>query len=308
MLDPWAEGDVPKQFRPMSHERAASTAKDHDLEEVVTSAPPVIDSFWRAEPVAPLQPPLIHLAGTDLLGVEGLTDLPDDARDAFARQAVVHELRRNDEITNFALALVLDGSVEVSATIVDAPADRLETGAILRCRGTIDAVKPIRLTSAVNRARVATWGEKEVTEAFRSCPWVEDELRVAADRTQALVGATIGPLGERLDPALRADVISRMHLRVLDEHEVFAKAGAPIPGLLVVGGGELELFGPQGASEGRVLRSGDFLFPGEVLRGSPAPSSVRAAKGVALVLVADWGVAQELLLTCPPLLELFAEG
>jgi hypothetical protein len=35
---------------------------------------------------------------------------------------------------------------------------------------------------------------------------------------------------------------------------------------------------------------------------------VRAAKGGALILYADRGVAQELLVTCPPLLEIFAGG
>jgi hypothetical protein len=56
------------------------------------------------------------------------------------------------------------------------------------------------------------------------------------------------------------------------------------------------------------LRAGDFLFPNEVLRAASAPTSVRAGDGGALALVADKGVAQELLVTCPPLLEAFAEG
>jgi hypothetical protein len=145
-----------------------------------------------------------------------------------------------------------------------------------------------------------------VAEAFRSCPWVEDELRVAGNQTQAMVGVTLGALGERLDPLLRANVTDRMRLRVLGDHEIFAKAGTAIPGLLVVGGGELELVGKDGTPTGVVLRAGDFLFPKEVLRAAPAPSSVRAARGGAIILVAERGVAQELLVTCPPLLEIFA--
>jgi hypothetical protein len=42
------------------------------------------------------------------------------------------------------------------------------------------------------------------------------------------------------------------------------------------------------------------------LSHAPAPSTVRAARGGALVLFADRNVAQELLVTCPPLLEIFA--
>jgi hypothetical protein len=125
---------------------------------------------------------------------------------------------------------------------------------------------------------------------------------------QAEVGATMGPLGERLDPMLRGDVISRLTLRVLGEGEVFAMRGKAIPGLLVVGAGELELVGDGGSPQAERLRAGDFLFPSEVLRAAPAPATARAAKGGALVLFAERRVAQELLVTCPPLLEIFAGG
>jgi hypothetical protein len=294
MLDP---DEVVTSAPPVAHANAVRAAS---TKHVQASSPPPAPS---KETFRPLLPPPIELSG-----IEALSDLPEDVRDAFARQAVVHDLGRHDEVAGFALALVIEGSVEVAATIVDSPAQRLDAGAVLRGRGTIEAVEAMRLVSAADHTRVATWGEREVAEAFRSCPWVEEELRAAGNRVQALVGVTMGPLGERLDPVLRANVTNRMRLRVLADHEVFANAGAPVPGLLVVGAGELELLGRDGRPEGRVLRAGDFVFPNEVLRAAPAPNSVRAAKGGALLLVAERGVAQELLVTCPPLLELFAES
>jgi hypothetical protein len=244
----------------------------------------------------------------DLSRVEAFTDLPDDARAAFSHAALLRDLARDEEVSGFALALIVDGSVDLAATIVDAMARRLETGAIVRARGTIEHVAPVRLVAASGPARVATWDERAVADAFRTCPWVEDELRAAADRLHAEVGATMGPLGERLDPVLRSGVTSRLALRVLAEHEVFATRGKPIPGLLVVGAGELELVGADGARQATVLRAGDFLFPSEVLRAAPAPSTARAASGGALVLTAGRRIAQELLVTCPPLLEIFAGG
>ncbi len=246
--------------------------------------------------------------GVDLSEVEALSDLPDDARAAFADAATVQTLAREDEVSGFALALVLEGSVDLSATIVDAAAQRLNAGAVLRARGTIEPFSPVRLVGASETARVATWNEQAVTEAFRTCPWVEDELRAAGNRQQALVGITMGPLGERLDPSLRADVMSRLQLRALAEHEVITTRGSPTVGLLVVGGGELEFLSEDGTPNGTVLRPGEFLFPNESLRAAPAPSTVRAARGGALVLLAERGVAQELLVTCPPLLEIFAGG
>ena len=317
MLDPWAEGDArPPSAAPWRESSgklpaaASSTNNGSSAEEVVTSAPVIGAQETRrpeAIPTAPAPANFRPDGGTlDLSQVNALSDLPDDARDAFAAAAEVRDLWQNEEISGFALALILEGSVDVAATIVDTPADRLESGAVIRARGTIEPVSPVRLVAATETARVATWNEPSVAEAFRTCPWVEDDLREAGDRVHALVGVTMGPLGERLDPTLRAQVASRLTLRALTEHEVFAARGKPIPGLLVVGAGELELVDDAGAPRGTVIRAGDFLFPHEVLSAGPAPSTVRAAKGGALVLFADRHVAQELLVTCPPLLEIFA--
>ncbi len=245
-------------------------------------------------------------AAVDLVGVDALSDLPDDARQEFARAAEVHDLSLDEEVSGFALAVVLAGVVDLSATIVDTSAMRVEVGSAIRARGTIVHTAPIRLVAASDGVRVATWGERAVEAAFRTCPWVEDELRAAGDRLQALVGATMGPLGERMDPGLREEIANKLALRVLAEHEVFAVRGKPVPGLLVVGSGELEPVKDDGTPAGESLHAGDFLFPSEVLMAGPAPSTVRAAKGGALILFADRLAAQELLVTCPPMLEIFA--
>jgi CRP-like cAMP-binding protein len=258
-------------------------------------------------PRAPSRPPsAMPKHGVDLSHVEAFGDLPDDAREAFADAATVQELVRDEEVAGFALALVVEGTVDLAATIVDSSALTVHAGAVLRSRGTIEQAAPVRLVALSERATVATWDERAVDEAFRTCPWVEDELRSAGDRLQALVGATMGALGDRLDPTLRADVTSKLSVRALAEHEVFAMRGQPIPGLLVVGAGELELVGEDGAPNGTVLRAGEFLFPNEVIGAAPAPATVRASTGGALILLAERKLAQELLVTCPPLLEIFA--
>ncbi len=242
----------------------------------------------------------------DLSAVDAFSDLPDDARNDFAHSGTTKILARDEAVSHFALALVIEGSADVSSAVVGAPVMRLQPQDVVRGRGTLEHVAPLRLVASANGARLAIWNEEEVAAAFRSCPWVEDELRVAGDRVQALVGATMGRLGDRLDAALRAQVTGRLVLRVLAEDEIVAKAGRPIPGLLVVGAGELVLANERGP--GAVLRPGDFLFPTEMLRAAVAPTDVRAAKDGALVLVADRAVAQELLVTCPPLLEIFSQS
>jgi hypothetical protein len=291
MLDPWAQAERSPRDDAAIVELDSSDAEEFEEDEIITSAP-VLDAA----------------DAPDLSGVEGLSDLPDDVRDAFARRGRVHNLERGDEVSGFALALVLQGPTDVAAAESDAPAVRLDAGAVLRDRGTIERVARLRLVAAGENVRVVTWDEPEVTTAFGACPWVEDELRAAADLTHALVGVTLGRLGERLDATLRAEITGKLHLRALASHDVFVQAGAPIPGFLIVGAGELELLSPSGELRGKALHAGDFLFPSEVLRAAVAPSTVRAADTGALVLMCDRRVAQELLVTCPPLLEIFAEG
>jgi CRP-like cAMP-binding protein len=240
----------------------------------------------------------------DLSTVEAFADLPDDARDAFARAARVERLAKDEEVATFALALVIEGSVDVQSPLVDAAAERVAAGTVLRSRGTLEEPVAMRLVCASDGARVAVWDDAAVEEAFRTCTWVEDDLRAASDRIQALVGLTVGPLGERLDASLRAQVTTKLALRTMPAGEIFATRGGPIPGLLVVGAGELELVKDESPAE--ALGPGEFLFAGEFLAHSPAPATARAGKGGALVLVADRMAAQELLVTCPPLLEIFS--
>jgi hypothetical protein len=257
---------------------------------------------------APSEPPSPGAvpAKLDLQQVEAFADLPDDARDAFAAAAAVSALGEGEEVSGFALAYILSGTVDVAATMVDAPAARLAAGAVLRSRGTMEEGVPMRLIG-VSSGVVATWTDAEVQDAFRTCPWVEEDLRTAADRLQTLVGVTIGPLGERLDAYLREQIIGRLTMRTLAPGDVVVTAGQPVPGLLLVGIGELELVDPsRGDAVAGVVGSGEFLFAGEVLGAGAAPHTARAGAGGALILFGDRMIAQELLVTCPPLLEVFA--
>ena len=265
----------------------------------------------REEPAAVPEPtsPSISAApvelpeSLDLDDVEAFADLPDDARRAFASAAKVSALAEGEEVSAFALAYVLSGSVDVAATMVDAPAARLERGSVLRARGTTDDGVPMRLIG-VESGVVATWSDAAVTDAFRTCPWVEEDLRVAADRWQTLVGVTIGPLGERLDTSIRQQIIDRLEMRTLISGDVVVTAGDQMPGLFLIGVGELELM--DGDTVTGTIGSGDFLFPTEVLGAGRAPYTARAGAGGALILFGDRMIAQELLVTCPPLLEVFA--
>ncbi len=240
----------------------------------------------------------------DLSAVDALSDLPDDARGELESIAEVHNLARDEEVMGFAFAFVVSGAVDVAAQIVDAAAERLAEGAVLKAKGTVAESVPLRLICASENAVVATWTAEQIEPAFKTCPWVEDDLRASANRMQALVGVTLGPLADRLDAALRAQVTSRLELRELAEGDVIVEAGQPVRELCLVGQGSIEV-----VKDGKVISEvpvGDFLFPAEIMGGGKAQGTARAGKGGALVLAGARSVAQELMMTCPPLLEIFA--
>lgn len=240
----------------------------------------------------------------DLENVDAFSDLPDDARAAFAAAAEVHVLAEGDEVAGFALAYVMEGSFDVAATMVDAAAVRLAEGAVLRARGTTNEGVPMRIISATSRGVIATWSGDAVETAFSNCPWVEDDLRAASDRVMTLVGITIGPLGERLDQSIREEIVGRLTVKPLVPGEIVVNKGEPVPGLLLVGVGEIELV--DGDDVKGIVGSGDFLFATEVLSQGAAPFTARAGAGGALAMFGNRSIAQELMVTCPPLLEVFA--
>jgi hypothetical protein len=104
--------------------------------------------------------------------------------------------------------------------------------------------------------------------------------------------------------SIRELIVSRLTMRSLGPNEVVVEAGAAVPGLLLVGVGELELVKDDKVSG--AVGSGEFLFPTEILGAGSAPATARAGAGGALVMFGDRNIAQELLVTWPPLLEVFA--
>jgi signal-transduction protein with cAMP-binding, CBS, and nucleotidyltransferase domain len=134
---------------------------------------------------------------------------------------------------------------------------------------------------------------------------VHDELRFIADRFLALCGATLGPLGERLDESLRGAVFARLEVRALQPSEVLINAGESIPSLFVVGGGRLEVVDASGVAI-EELDSGAFVYPDKMMTAQAAPHTVRSGPGGALLLFAPRSVAHELMMSVPPLLEVLA--
>jgi hypothetical protein len=248
------------------------------------------------------QPPSVD--GLDFESVEALADLPEEAQAELAASGQLVTLTSGQEIVlREGAALITRGTVHVTLTYSDVSAARIGAGAVVAARGSVEA-GPLRLIADSAQTHVVTWTEEKMTQAMRDCPWVVDDLRLLADRFQAHASAGLGPLGERLDDALRAAVYERLTVRVLSPEESIAERGKPLKGLFVVAVGELNV--SSDSVTHRPIRPGEFLFPSCVIGAEPAPHDVKAGPKGGLVLFATRPVAHELMMSVPPLLEILA--
>ena len=243
------------------------------------------------------------LAPLDLSAVEAFADLPDDAKDSLARAAILRRYAKGESVGPFALAFVVSGDVDVMPSDLSTVATTIEAGRVVRARGSLDEPIPLRLVCA-SESVVATWTVEAMQVGLGPCPWVEDDLRTSADRIQALAGSTLGVLGQRLSVELRTSIVERLAIRVFAEHEAIVTEGVPVPGLLLVGAGRVNLL-PDDA-EPTQIGAGQFVLPAEALSAGASPATVRAAQGGALLLIGDRKTTQELFATEPLLLEIFA--
>lgn len=242
--------------------------------------------------------------GVALDEVRGFQDFPPEVQVALAASANVEALSVDEEVGFFGAALVTRGSVGIMPAIAEVAACVARVGEVVFTRGTLDDGIALRVVALEDDTVVASWDNESLEKALSDCPWVADELRSVADRFQALAGATLGPLGDRLDDSLRTIVTDRLDVRSVAGNEVIVEAGHPVPGLHIIGAGRVEVL-----EDGNLvdeLGPGDFLFAEEVMSHGTAHTTARAGKGGALLLFASRSVAHELLVSVPPLLEILA--
>jgi len=238
-----------------------------------------------------------------LAGIRAAGDLTGEQCEALFRTARVESLAAEEDLTLIGLALVLEGQIAVQATVADASAAVLKANEAIYAKSSIPDVLSLRLVAEATPTKLALWDLKSIDAAFSSSPELVAQLKRASDRVQALAGCMMGPIGDRLDEGLRALAVDQLEVRILQPHEVIASAGMAVPGMVIVGVGTVEL-GDDGEDDR--LGPGDFLFATEVLGAEPAPATARAGSKGAIILFGERGVAHELLMSCPPLLELFA--
>jgi hypothetical protein len=237
--------------------------------------------------------------------VEALDKLPftPEQRRRLAETAIVESLSFEEDVSVACLALVIEGQASAQATVSDVTAVAIRRGELLYAKSSIEDSLSLRLVAETDPTTIALW-DLRAEDVLADTPDLVDRLKRASDRTQAIAGCTMGPLGEQLDEGLRAVALDHLEVRILSANEVIAPKGQPVPGMVIIGVGTVEIESDNGEPDR--LGPGDFLFATEVLGGGPAPATARAGTKGAIVLFGARAAAHELLVTCPPLLEVFA--
>lgn len=295
----------PPMHAPRTESPPAPKEKPPPLALVEPLVPePAIGTHQAEQPA--LGPPLVEARPpaerVDLSSIELFEDMPEETREEFQRSATRHTLLHEEEVSGFGLVIVVSGDTIVASLVSDMSAVQLTAGSVLRSRGTVDERVAVRIVCSSESATVMTWTEEDVARYLEALPWVEEDLRAEADRVHAAVGATLGPLGQSFDAAMLQGVVKRFDVRQLLPEETLMNAGEPLPGLGLLGVGDLEVEGHPSPA------IGDLLFPSALLDASPIPSSVRAGPRGAVVLWMGLSEAQELLMVFPPLLDLITRS
>jgi hypothetical protein len=270
------------------------------------AAEPVPAEAPAVEPL-PAPPPAPVAAGIDvelIAACRGLEDLPPETQAELAARGRLETLAPDQEVSGFGLAIVARGDVLVMPTIAEAACGHAQRGEPVFARGNLAEGVALRAVALADGAEVAVFKSEDFEHMLETCPWVAEELRNVADRYQALAGAAMGPLGDRLDDNMRGMVTDRCSIRLLAAGEILLEQGKAVGGLQIVGGGKLELV-RDGSVTGELV-AGDLPFASDVLSHAPATATLRAGPGGALVLEADRMTTHELLVSVPPLLELLA--
>ncbi len=248
-------------------------------------------------PAEPAEPP--SLGSVPLEDVDPFGDLPPDVQQHLVEIAVTRTLAADEALSGFGTALLIEGEAVLTATGSEAPASRAVRGTLVPARGSISEAVEIRLVAGPDGATVASWERGALEEAFKSCPWVMEEITERAERLQALAGATLGPLGQ-VDEISRNQLLDQLGVRVAQPGQAVAAQGETLNGVALVCAGTIELLDDTDAPW-KSLRPGDLLFARAVLEGRPAPCRARAGAGGALLLVGEQGLAQALIAESPSL-------
>lgn len=247
----------------------------------------------------------IRISNVDLRAVEPFSQLPEEVQRTLVRTAIIEDLVPGEARTAFGAVLVVAGEVAVCAVNLEVPVKIAAARSFVAARGSLAESVPMRILGGASGATISRWSEETFDQAVGAHPRAADDCRNASNALQARIGLTLGALAE-VDLATRDSMISRLEVRVLEPEEVITEEDGPMPGLVFVVGGSVEILEGEPAVVVADVRPGDLLFPEALWAGAAAPLRSRAAATGALLLVGDRKLAMDFAENVPIIGELLS--
>lgn len=237
------------------------------------------------------------MVADSIRSIPALGKLSKGKKLALSHSAELVRLSSGDEISVTGLLFVAQGEVQVSAAVSDCAPVTLLRGQALRGQSSLGVPLALRCSAHGEDAVVLRWTVGELAEALVDSRAIDDELRELADPVQAACGATLGTLAESIGEDVLRVLLQKMQLKRLAPGEVWVEKGKPMPGVCVLGLGELHAgtlqdYGP-----------GDVPFAESALACEPLELPLTAGSKGALLWVGTRAALFELLTSAPTLLE-----
>ncbi len=260
--------------------------------------PPVRDSI--APPADP-----VRISNVELRGVEPFAQLPEEVQRALVRTAIIEDLVPGEARTAFGAVLVVAGEATVCAVNLDVPVKLAPPRSFIATRGSLSTPVPLRIVGSSSGATISRWSVDAFNQALEPHPQAAQDCRSASDALQARVGLTLGALAE-VDLTTREAMLERLEVRALEPEEIITEEDGPMPGLVFVVGGSVEILEGDPAVVVADVRPGDLLFPEALWAGAAAPLRARAAASGALLLVGERKLALDFAENVPVVGELLS--
>lgn len=228
----------------------------------------------------------LRISNVELRAVEPFAALPEELQRALVRTAIIEDIAPGEARTAFGAVLVVTGEVSVCAVNLDVPVKLAGPRSFLSTRGSLANPVPLRILGSGSGATISRWSSEAFDETLNAQPRAQHDCRTSSDALQARVGLTLGALAQ-VDLATRDAMFERLDVRVIEPQETITEEDGPMPGLVFVVGGSVEILEGDPAVVVTEVRPGEPLFPEALWAGAAAPLWSRASASGALLLVGD---------------------
>ena len=248
-------------------------------------APPA----FKAPPPSPsaTPPPTpAPLTGAALEAVDALADLPPELQERFAALARVVVLAAGEALSEFGVALVLEGEPEVRASDSDVPVSRPSPSTLLTTQGSLKSPLSFRVVAGRPGHASPCGNSVSSTRHFMRVPGCWMSSRCAPTGCRPRRGPSLARLARCPRPSETVS-LRRLNVRVSNRMTRFSSRARPQIGLMLVCAGTVGVGDGVSPGVAETVPPGRCLFLRAATKLEPSPEAARAGESGAILLVGD---------------------